>query len=163
MSFDQREYRNALGRFATGVAIATALDSEGEPLGMTINSFGSVSLEPPLVLWCLDREARSRDGFRTCRAFAINVLGEGEEAFSERFAEPGSEKWRGLRTAVWETGCPILPRAIAVFECRTREVLGSGDHEILLGEVVRYSYLPEARPLVFFEGGYRRLSSGSAG
>ena len=157
MSLDRRELRNALGSFATGVTVITTLDRRGRPIGITANSFNSVSLDPPMVLFSLSRQAFSLRGFRSAHSFAINVLAEHQGEVSDRFATPSGEKWDGVDYETWETGCPILPEAIAKLECRIRHTYMGGDHVIFVGEVVRLAYQPKGRPLLFFHGRYCSL------
>ncbi len=155
---DAREFRNALGRFATGVTIVTGIGPRGELLGNTASSFNSVSLDPPLILWSLGRHAYSLKAYLSTNHFAVNVLREGQEDLSNRFARQLGNKWDGIAFDKWETGCPILPGSIAVFECRIRHTYMGGDHVIFVGEVINATYDPDGRPLLFFGGGYRRLS-----
>lgn len=154
--FDSRAFRNACGSFATGVAVVTARPPVGEPVGFTANSFTSVSLDPPLVLFTLGRAAGCLPGFEAAGHFAINILAESQRALSERFADPGSDKWQGVATEPGATGAPLLAGTIATLECRTEAVLDGGDHRIFLGRVVRLS-VAEGSPLVFHRGGYHAL------
>ena len=155
MSFDPRGVRDAVGYFATGVTVITTIDREGAPVGLTANSFSSVSLAPPLVLFCLDRTVQSFEAFHTNRHFAVNILGEDQESISRRFAQTGPEKWNGIGFDTWDTGCPILRGCIANLECNVDTVIEGGDHVIVIGEVVRLSQIDgEAVPLTFFRGKY---------
>ena len=157
MPLDPREFRNSLGCFATGVTVITTMDHRGRPIGITANSFNSVSMDPPLVLFSLDRRAYSLRGFRSVQNFAINVLAEHQSALSNRFAMSSSDKWEGVSYETWETGCPILPEAIAKFECKTCHTYMGGDHVIFVGEVVRMAYQPMGKPLLYYQGKYRSL------
>lgn len=157
--FDPRTFRSALGAFATGVTIITTRGPKGELIGNTASSFNSVSLEPPLVLWSLSRTAFSFKAYLAADHFAVNVLREGQEDISARFAKPLGEKWNGIEHETWETGCPILPGALAIFECRTAYTYQGGDHVIFVGEVVNFDHDPEGKPLLFWRGGYRRTGA----
>lgn len=151
--FGLRAFRQALGTFATGVTVVTARDEEGEPVGMTANSFNSVSLEPPLVLWSVDRRARSAPAFRAARFFAVHVLEEGQAEISNRFARKGEDKFAGLDWRASDAGVPLIAGALATFECRTHAIHEGGDHEIIVGEVDRFA-ARDGDGLVFAAGGY---------
>lgn len=157
MTFDPRHLRNALGWFATGVTIVTARSSAGELIGITANSFNTVSLDPPLVLFSLGRRALSLPLFEDAGAFAINVLSEDQKELSSVFATQGAAKFDNLAYEVWETGAPILPHTLASFECRTRSTHDGGDHVIFVGHVMRYRSDDHGRPLLYFRGKYSRL------
>lgn len=160
MSLDSRKFRDTVGYFTTGVTIITTLDREGGPVGLTANSFSSLSLDPPLVLFCLDRNVQSFEAFHANRHFAVNVLGEEQEEVSRRFAETGAGKWRGLAFDTWDTGCPILRGCIANIECDVESIFEGGDHVIIVGAVVRtHQEDGEARPLTFFRGNYGGISA----
>lgn len=160
MSLDSRKFRDTVGYFATGVTIITTLDREGGPVGLTANSFSSLSLDPPLVLFCLDRNVQSFEAFHANRHFAVNVLGEEQEELSRRFAQTGPEKWCGLGFDTWDTGCPILHGCIANMECGVESIFEGGDHVIIVGGVVRTNQEDgEARPLTFFRGNYGSISA----
>lgn len=148
-----RALRSALGRYATGVAIVTTTDPAGEPYGLTVNSFTSVSLEPPLVLWCLQRRAASLDAFRGSYGFAVHVLARDQRELAERFARPGADKFVGVEWVPDECGRPVLPGVVGRFDCRRHEVLDGGDHVIVLGEIERYVTRPGA-VLLFHDGGF---------
>jgi len=154
-SFDARDLRNALGTFATGVAIITACDADGRLVGLTGNSFSSVSLEPPLVLWSLSRAAPSLPAFRAATHFGVNVLGSEHREISARFARPQRDKFDGVPYRLGEFGVPLIEGAAAHFECRIVDRYYGGDHEIFLGHVERYAY--ERKPtLLFCHGAYHR-------
>ena len=155
-----REFRSALGCFATGVTVITAVGPRGELLGNTVNSFSSVSLDPPLVLWCMGRHAQSLNAHLSTDHFAVNILSEGQQELSHRFAQAGINKWDGVERETWVSGCPILKGASAVFECRTKHTYMGGDHVILVGEVINAAYDAATTPLVFYRGKYRALGSG---
>jgi flavin reductase (DIM6/NTAB) family NADH-FMN oxidoreductase RutF len=156
-ALDGREFRNALGWFATGVTVITTRSAEGELIGFTANSFTSVSLDPPLVLFSLNRQAQSLPIFEGCAHFAVNILAEHQAELSSRFATASHEKWQGVAVETWENGCPILADALANFECAVHAVHEGGDHRIFLGRVLRMQARNDGQPLLFSRGGYRRL------
>ena len=136
-ALDGREFRDALGWFATGVTVITTRSNEGELVGFTANSFTSVSLDPPLVLFSLNRQAQSLAVFEGCAHFAVNILAEHQADLSSRFATASHDKWQGVTVETWESGCPILADALANFECEVHAVHDGGDHRIFLGRVLR--------------------------
>ena len=155
---DPREFRGHLGCFATGVTIITALGPRDQMLGVTANSFNSVSLDPPLVLFSLDRRAYSLWDFLSTGHFAVNVLAEDQAELSTRFARPMSDKWSGVRWATWDHGCPILLGCHANFECSIAYTYAGGDHVIFVGQVERMGCDVEKAPLLYYRGGYRSLA-----
>jgi len=150
---DKRAFRNALGAFTTGVTVVTTRDAEGRDVGLTVNSFNSVSLEPPLVLWSLARNAASLPAFQSAEHFAVHILAADQEPLSNRFAQRGADKFAGLELVRGEGGVPLLPGCAARFRCRTAYRHEGGDHEILVGEVLGFESFGRA-PLVFQQGGY---------
>jgi flavin reductase (DIM6/NTAB) family NADH-FMN oxidoreductase RutF len=148
-----RALRSALGRYATGVAIVTTTDASGAPYGLTVNSFTSVSLDPPLVLWCLQRRAASLDAFRGSYGFAVHVLARDQRELAERFAQPAMDKFADVEWTPDERGRPILDGVVGRFDCRRHEILDGGDHVIVLGEIERYVTTPGA-VLLFHDGGF---------
>jgi flavin reductase (DIM6/NTAB) family NADH-FMN oxidoreductase RutF len=155
-SFDARTFRDALGEFATGVAVVTARGADGQPVGVTINSFASVSLEPPLVLWSLGLQSPSLAVFESCSHYAVNVLAADQTEFSQRFAQSQSDKFAGIELQTGASGVQLLPGCSAWFECRNEMRYPGGDHIILVGHVE--SFLREEKPPLIFHGGrYRRL------
>ena len=158
MSFDPRSFRQALGCFATGITVVTSVGLDGEYLGFTANSFNSVSLDPPLVLFSLDRGAYSLKAFEAAGVFAINILREDQEAVSIAFARALSSKWDGVRTEIWQTGSPILVDALASFDCETTSMHDGGDHVIFVGRVLRLRAGVDGRPLLYFRGAYRQIN-----
>lgn len=154
-SHDSRDLRTALGSFPTGVCLITTNDSRGKPVGLTANSFSSVSLTPPMVLWSLGRTSNSAAAFRNSEHFVINVLAEEDQAISNHFAKSGVDKFEAF-PGRFEAGLhdmPCLKGAVARFECHTRHRYYGGDHVIVVGLVERYSHLP-AKPLAFLRGKY---------
>lgn len=157
MTIDPREFRDALGCFATGIAVATARPADGRPVGMTINSFASVSLDPPLVLWSIARTATGFAAFRDAGNFVINVLREEQRAVSARFAGQADDRWEGIAVERWTTGAPVIAGSLAVVECATEAIHEGGDHLILVGRVLRLASDRSGRPLVYFGGRYAGL------
>ncbi len=155
------DFRQALGQFATGVTIVTTRDALGQPMGLTVNAFSSVSLDPPLVLVCIDNRSDTHDGFEASGVFGISVLSEAQEGWSRRFGAPGREKFQPADLIVGETGVALVPEALAHIECRISARLPGGDHTIYVGEVLRLHVRP-GRPLLYHASGYARLgASGS--
>lgn len=148
---DLRKYRQALGRYATGVAIVTASPPDGTRIGLTINSFASVSLDPALVLWSLDNRSASLSSIRGADGFTINVLAADQMALANRFARPMASRFDGTAHEISPRGNIYLPDALAVFECETYDVLAGGDHSIFLGQVRHYRVREDA-PLVYSAG-----------
>lgn len=152
-NFDAKDFRCALSQFPTGVTVITAIDKEGEPVGVTASSFNSVSIDPALVLWSLDKGAFSLDIFKNCSHFAVNVLAENQMNISNNFASRGTDKFSNIDYHAGVGGVPVLDQYAAQFECKNWAVYEGGDHLILVGEVVEYRY-SDAKPLVFACGGY---------
>ena len=152
--FDARDYRKALGQFATGVTVVTARSADGRRIGLTVNSFSSVSLNPPLVIWSLARNAGNFSDFTSATHFAINVLGAGQHHLSRQFSTPLPDRFAGVECADGKGGCPLLAGAIAHFVCKTVQQYDGGDHTIFLGEVEEYKWF-DGEPLVFHSGRYR--------
>jgi flavin reductase (DIM6/NTAB) family NADH-FMN oxidoreductase RutF len=151
------DFRLACGRFATGVCVATVLDAGGTPHGLTVSSFTSVSLEPPLVLICLGHAVTVIDHFRAAKCFGINVLRDDQQYLSERFARKGMDRFNGLKWDRGASGVPLLPGALAAIECEVHQRVTSGDHDIFVGRIVR-TVVEEGHPLIHFSGRYRGLS-----
>jgi flavin reductase (DIM6/NTAB) family NADH-FMN oxidoreductase RutF len=159
-SFDSGALRNALGAFPTGVAVVTATGADSH-LGITVNSFTSVSLDPPLVLWCIDRRSRRYPAFAAAAGFTISILGSGHKAVSARLAGAGEHNLDGIALTATELGPPALADALAVFECARENVWDAGDHAVLIGRVLRFARHDEAgAPLVYFQGRYGALAQG---
>jgi len=152
---DLGEFRRALSCFATGVAVATTRDTNGEKVGMTISSFNSVSLDPPLVLWSIADDAMSYETFIHAEYFAVNVLAMHQKALSNRFAQTGADKFEGLDCREGIHGVPILPEYAACFECRTEHRYDGGDHKIIVGRVLGMEDR-ETDPLIFYRGRFLR-------
>jgi flavin reductase (DIM6/NTAB) family NADH-FMN oxidoreductase RutF len=152
-AFDSRDLRTALGQFATGVAIVTARNKRGRCIGLTVNSFASVSLNPPLILWSLGKSSNEYSDFAKTRHFAINVLGAGQHHLSRRFSEQVEDRFAELDCSDSIEGCPLLNGATAHFVCRIVRKFQGGDHVIFLGEVIHYRYRV-GEPLIFHSGQY---------
>lgn len=155
---DSFALRKALGHFTTGVAVATILGVDGKPLGLTINSFSSVSLAPPIVAWNLQLSSANRHAFESASHFAINVLSQTQKDLSRRFASIGTEdRFAGLEWECGTGGVPVLDGAVAQFQCRMVSTQTVGDHVLFLGEVVRFCNEGDDLPLVYWKGSYRDL------
>ena len=157
MDFSDREFRDALGQFATGVAVVTA-EVDGTLLGSTISSFNSVSLTPPLVLFSLARTAQTLEMWLKAKHFGVTVLAEHQNDLSNRFARGGAEKWNGIAPVKGPNGVPLLRGGLVSFECETYAFHEGGDHEIVVGRVLSFNRTQSA-PLLFFGGKYQRLHS----
>ena len=152
-----RRFRNALGMFATGITVITTRTPEGVPLGLTVNSFNSVSLEPPLIVWSLGNDVSVREQFEGCEYYAINVLAADQEALSNRFASRIEDRFAGLTLEEGEGGVPLLTACCARFVCRNTTRHPGGDHIVFIGEVVSFDR-EERPPLIYHAGAYRRLA-----
>ena len=156
MAIDPRELRNVFGAFATGVTIITTNDVNGKPFGLTANSYTSLSLDPPLVLVCVDKKVDCYACFEQSKVFAVNFLAEDQEQLSTRFATKGIEKFEGIPIRQGSIGVPLLEGAIGFIECKLVNGYEGGDHTIYVGEVQAASASGE-RPLLFFKGKYNKL------
>jgi flavin reductase (DIM6/NTAB) family NADH-FMN oxidoreductase RutF len=156
MPFDQSLLRKVMGLFATGVTVITTRDQQGKPYGLTANAVTSLSLEPPLLLICVDRKAETYPHFFDSKIFVLNILAENQEDISRRFATTGGDKFAGLGCHLGRLGTPILDGTLGHIECRITETLEGGDHVIHIGEV-QEAEAREGRPLLFFRGKYRQL------
>src|ERR1700743_2577731 len=155
-AIDPRDFRNALGTFATGVTITTAVTREGKPYGLPCNSFASVSLNPPLVLWSLGMFSNGLSIFQNASHFTVNVLGASQQDLSNRFSKSSEDKFAGVE---WTPGlgkAPVLANCVATFQCRAANRYYGGDHIIFLGAVEAYAYTRQ-EPLLFARGGYGRF------
>ncbi len=154
-TFDTRAFRDALGCYPTGVAVVTA--GEASHIGITVNSFASVSLDPPLVLWAIDRRSRRHDPFVAAAGFTISILSAGHRAISARLAGAGEHSLDGLTLLPTELGPPALADSLAVFECTREKVVEAGDHSVLIGRVLRFHRPQSGPPLVYHQGRYSAL------
>ncbi|MEK6711709.1 MAG: flavin reductase family protein [Nitrospinota bacterium] len=164
MAIDPKVFRGALGRFATGVTVVTVKDGAAAH-GMTANAFASVSLEPPLVLVCVDHRANSLEIIRRAKRFAVNFLAEEQKALSDWFAGKGrdaADQFAGVPHGAGENGCPILEGHIGALECGLHEDYPGGDHSIFVGRVTRVLLPEEVRaPLLFYASAYRKMNLGA--
>ncbi|TLF53060.1 flavin reductase family protein [Halomonas urmiana] len=157
-AIDGRALRDTLGRFATGVTIVTARTEEGAPVGITANSFSSLSLDPPLILWSLALTSPSLPAFAEGRAFAVNILGHHQDALAMQFARPSDDKFEGVAHGDNAAGVPLLDGALARLECRVEFTRIAGDHLLIVGRVQAFA-TEEGEPLLFYQGGFQRLSA----
>ncbi|XKE46163.1 flavin reductase family protein [Halomonas organivorans] len=157
-AIDGRALRDTLGRFATGVTIVTARTEEGAPVGITANSFSSLSLDPPLILWSLALTSPSLPAFAEGRAFAVNILGHHQDALAMQFARPSDDKFEGVAHRDNAAGVPLLEGALARLECRVEFTRIAGDHLLIVGRVQAFA-TEEGEPLLFYQGGFQRLSA----
>ncbi len=161
MAFDEREFRDTLGRFATGVTVVTT-GTEPNFVGMTAQSFSSLSLDPPLVLVCVDKKASVLPLLKETAAFTVNVLADSDMDVSNFFASskrpPPPHQFDDAPHTLGATGQPRLASATTVFDCRLHEVLEGGDHEIIVGRVEAFEQQSDASPIIFFGGAYRSLA-----
>ena len=155
-AIDPRDFRNALGMYATGVTIITAIGSDEKPYGITCNSFASVSLNPPLVLWSLVLYSSSLSAFQNASHFAVNVLGMSQQALANRFAKSSDDKFVGVQWTPGLGGAPLLAESVANFQFRSVNRYYGGDHVIFLGAVEAYAYNGK-EPLLFAQGGYGKF------
>ncbi len=156
---DSRVFRSQLGTFATGVCVITATDDKGDAFGMTINSFCSVSLEPPLVMWSIGHSSECFSDFSNTDQYTVNILREDQKDLSKRYSTKGDH---GLKDGDWqvgESGCPVLSQCLTRFECDIETRIEAGDHTILIGRVLSSASVSEGDPLVFFGGRYASLEA----
>ena len=155
---DSDRFRAALGGFLTGVTVIAVRDAAGRPAAFTASSFTSVSLEPPLVLFCLGCDAEVAPAFRAASGFAVSILRADQGGLANRFAvDP--DPFAGVETITWDTGAPILAERLGGIECAVERILDGGDHHIVLGRVLKVDWDDAAEPLAYFRGGYHALKS----
>ncbi len=152
---EARRLRSALGRFATGITVITTRSPEGKTEGLTVNSFSSLSLDPPMVLWSLRKSSPCLTSFARSQHFAVNILTEDQGHLSRHFATPAADKFAGVDHDGGLGGCPILPESLAHFECRTDQQIEAGDHIIFIGLVERFVFR-DGDPLIYSAGRYCR-------
>lgn len=150
---EKRALRTAFGAFMTGVTVVTTVDECGTPVGLTANSFTSVSLDPPLLLVCISRKSLSLPIFLRTEGFAVNILSESQQALSDRFARPAEDRFAGIAWKTGPVGGPILDGVCGWFDCRLHDRLEAGDHEILIGRIAGFGQ-ERLRPLGYARGGY---------
>jgi len=154
MTFDARKYRDALGCFATGITVVTSMKDGVEPLGITVNSFGSVSLDPPLVLFSLGHTGNHCQEFQDSGKFAINILSESQRHLCDRFASPLEDRFSGVSHLTGENGCPVFEGSLAVFECETYATHEAGDHLIFICRVTNVTSDSSQSALLFHKGDF---------
>ena len=157
MTLDSKEQRRILGKFATGVTVASTKVGD-ETWGMTANAVTSLSLDPPLVILCIQKDGHSRDKFEQGGCFALNILSAHQQEISDRFAFKGPKDFSDLETTTAETGAPILKGTLGWVDCKLKEILPGGDHDIFIGEIVAAGAPDEGSPLLYYSGKYTQLS-----
>ncbi|SRR6056297_176806 len=157
MNFDGRQLRNAMGRFATGVCLITIYTDDRRPLALTANSFSSVSLDPPLVLWNLQNNSDVYADYASQRAFAINVLADEQQAMSNQYARKGQHELDPAHFREGSCGAPVIRNALVSLECELHATYEAGDHLIILGRIRNMHERPHGKPLLFYAGGYGEL------
>jgi flavin reductase ActVB len=158
MPVSSADFRSALSRFASGVSVVTTKDAAQKPFGITVSAFCSVSLDPPLVLICIEKTTGSHHAFEQSGRFTVNILASNEVGVSEHFASLIEDKFAGIEHAVDEHGIPILQGSLATLQCRLFKTLDGGDHSIFLGEV-EHVIVRDAEPLIYYKGGYRHIQN----
>jgi flavin reductase (DIM6/NTAB) family NADH-FMN oxidoreductase RutF len=156
MPIDKNQLRQVMGHFATGVTIITTLNKDGQLHGLTANAFTSVSLEPPLLLISVDKKAESYPAFEESKVFTVNILADGQEALSRKFAVSGGNKFEGVAYRRGANGAAVLEGTLAHIECTLYAAYDGGDHSLYLGEI-QEAETREGKPLVFYRGGYRAI------
>ncbi|MEE2729769.1 MAG: flavin reductase family protein [Pseudomonadota bacterium] len=159
MSISDREFRDALGRFATGVCVVSAFSKDDYAIGMTINSFASVSLDPKQVLWSLKHNAVTYGMFSSVHEYSISILAAHQKDLSNRYAKPGDHALSSGDFLVSERGIPFIREALAVFECASDQVVPAGDHDVLIANVTHYQCRSDRAPLLFYSGRYLDLAT----
>lgn len=157
MGFDSVQFREALGRFATGVCVITANPPGHAPFGLTVSSFASLSLTPPLVLWSLQKDSLSAEAFRAARSYCVNVLTQEQRTRAERFARRGAHLLHAGEYVAGHDGLPLLPDALARLQCDIEARHDGGDHTILVGRVRKLDVASSGKPLLFYAGAYHAL------
>jgi flavin reductase (DIM6/NTAB) family NADH-FMN oxidoreductase RutF len=158
MTIDSRSFRKALGCFASGVTVVTALNPETKvPAGVTVSAFSSLSLDPPLVMFCLGVQTSSLETFKSAGHFVVNVLSEDQRDLSIRFASRADQKWTGVAWESWNSGAPVLGNCLTNLECSLVKTVEGGDHLIFIGKVEKMKHQEGGSPLVYFRGSYMDL------
>ncbi len=157
MAVSKEEFRRWLGSFAAGVTVVTTRSVEGRPYGLTATAFTSVSLDPPLVLVCVDKKSESYPHFLSSGVFAVNFLAAEQEHYARHFAVSGGEKFRSIPFAEGSSGAPVLAERLGFVDCQVERTVDAGDHTILIGRVLAGDVAAEKRPLLYFRGGYFRI------
>jgi len=162
MDFDPKTFRNVLGFFTTGVAIITTQDSAGKNIGVTVNSFSSVSLTPPLILFSMAITSNCTPAFENCKNFTVNILGSRQKDLAMTFARPSSADWGGVSVSTGANGCPRIEGAIAHLECELFNIVPGGDHLIFLGKVTGIRSDESDAPLLYYRGAFKDLDLATA-
>src|ERR1700742_4465896 len=157
MTVSKDEFRSVMSRFASGVTVVTSKGEDDKPNGLTVSAFASLSLEPPLVLICIDKRASIHALLTAGRHFAVNVLNEDQEILSRHFASRDVERFSGIGYTDGVTGVPLLNDVLAAIECRIVDTYPGGDHTIVVGEV-EHGGVKDGKPLAYFRGGYAQLA-----
>ena len=155
MSVDDAQFKLAMSHFASGVTVVTT-EHEGRPFGLTVASFASLSLHPPLVLVCIEKTVKSHDAIAASRRFAVSILGAEQAEVSNRFASKADDKFAGMKVDRGVTGVPLVPGALCSIECSVREQIPGGDHSIFVGEVLA-THVREGAPLLYFRSAYHKI------
>ena len=156
MTDSTRQLRQTLGKFATGITVVTCCAADGRACGITANSFSSVSLEPPLVLWNIAKSSNSLQAYLDASHFAIHILDDQQEAVSRHFAQTDHKSFDNIDYRISDDRVPILSGGLARLDCRTERVIDAGDHHIIIGEVIKHE-ARDGAPLVYFNGKYARF------
>lgn len=156
-SVSDTAFRQAMSQFATGVTVVTARDEDGGPLGLTVNSFSSVSLDPPLILFCIDHSAASYAPLRACAGYTVNILSADQEEISRRFARPGPEKWQEGSWQEGEKGEILIDGALTALTCHAHARHKAGDHDIFVGQVDHIHPVDLLDPLLYFRSHYHTI------
>lgn len=157
MPIERQAFKKVLGSFAAGVTVVTTCGDDGKPYGLTATAFTSVSLDPPLVLVCVDKRSESHPHFHNSRVFAVNFLAHGQEDHSQRFATSGGDKFGDLATERGTTGAPLLPDTLGYVDCSVVDVIEAGDHTIFIGLVEAAEVRDTHHPLLYFRGKYGKI------
>lgn len=157
MAFNSRDFRNSLGAFATGVTVMTACDSKHEPFGITVNSFSSVSLEPPLILFCIDKSAFFYEAFLNIEYFGVNILSEGQRKLSNAFAKSSAQPWDEVSYQLTKHASPQFSESHGFMECQLEATHDAGDHTIIVGRVVQLDPGKKGFPLLYYKGKYHTI------
>jgi flavin reductase (DIM6/NTAB) family NADH-FMN oxidoreductase RutF len=160
-TIEQQHFRRVCSKYATGITILTVLDSLGAPHGMTVNSFTSVSLSPPLILVCIDRQTSILSHFRLGTRFGVNVLEEEQKELSTWFARSGHDRFSGMAWTPGQTGAPVLPEVLATIECAVTQIVEAGDHVVVIGAALHATWR-DGQPLIYFNSSYQSLRSGTS-
>jgi len=158
MSFTTREFRDALGTFATGVCVISANPEGWEPFGMTVNSFASVSLDPPLVLWSLQNDSDMYEAFEKTERYCVNILRSDQQDMSNQYAKKGDHLLSSDHFEIGDSGAPVMPETLVSMECELEARHPGGDHIILVGRVLELTQRNNGEPLLFCSGAYRELA-----